>query len=448
MTRGGAKRRPIARLPACPGVAIIAGAVRAGRETAEGACAAALARIAGTEPDIRAWRHLDEAAALARARALDSGGARGALAGVPVGVKDIIDTADQPTGNGTALDAGRRPAADATVVRRLRAAGVQILGKTVTTELACGAAGPTRNPHAPAHTPGGSSSGSAAAVAAGHVPLALGTQTAGSVVRPAAFCGVWGMKSSFGVIPRTGVLTLSHTLDHVGVLAASALDTARGVDAVSGDDRIDRASAGRPPTRLAAALAPPLGRPRLAFVRQPAWAELEPGAAATCEAAAGELGAPPLALGPAFARAAAVHQGIMRREIAHHLGPYVARGGEGLSATVREHVRAGREIDAAVYLSLLAEADALRRTFDDALRPYDAALTPSAPGVAPCGLGFTGSRMQTMLWTLLGVPAVNVPGLHLAGLPLGIQVVGRFGSDAATLRAAAWCGARLREAGS
>lgn len=437
----------MARLPACPGVAAIAGAVRAGRETAEGVCAAALVRIAGTEPDVRAWRHLDEAAALACARALDSGGVRGALAGVPVGVKDIIDTADQPTGNGTALDAGRRPAADATVVRRLRAAGAQILGKTVTTELACGAAGPTRNPHAPAHTPGGSSSGSAAAVAAGHVPLALGTQTAGSVVRPAAFCGVWGMKPSFGAIPRTGVLTLSQTLDHVGVLAASALAAARGIDAVSGDDRIDRASAGRPPTRLAAALAPPLGRPRLAFVRQPAWAELDPSAAAACEAAAEELGAAPLALGPAFAQAASVQRGIMRREIAHHLAPYVARGGEGLSETVREHVRAGREIDAAAYLSLLATADALRRAFDDTLRPYDAALTPSAPGVAPRDLGFTGSRMQTMLWTLLGVPAVNVPGLHLDGLPLGIQAVGRFGSDAATLRAAAWCGARLREAG-
>lgn len=432
---------------ACPGVDAVAGAVRAGRETAAGACAAALARIAGSEPAVRAWRHLDATAAMAQARALDSVGARGALAGVPVGVKDVVDTADQPTGNGTALDAERRPAADATVVRRLRAAGALVLGKTVTTELACGAAGPTRNPHAPAHTPGGSSSGSAAAVAAGHVPLALGTQTAGSVVRPAAFCGVWGMKPSFGAIPRTGVLALSHSLDHVGVLAASALDAARGIDAVSGDDRIDRASAGRPPTRLAAALAPPLGRPRLAFVRQPAWDELEPGAAAACAAAAQELGAAPLALGPAFARAAAVHRGIMRREIAHHLAPHVERGGAALSETVRAHVRAGREIDAAAYLSLLAEADALRRAFDDALRPYDAALTPAAPGAAPRGLGFTGSRMQTMLWTLLGVPAVNLPGLRLDGLPLGLQVVGRFGCDAATLRAAAWCAARLQEAG-
>lgn len=447
MTRSGPRRGTTARPPACPEVDDVAGAVRAGRETAEGACAAALARIAESEPAVRAWRHLDEADAMAYARALDSGDARGTLAGVPVGVKDIVDTADQPTGNGTALDAGRNPAADATVVRRLRAAGALVLGKTVTTELACGAAGPTRNPHAPAHTPGGSSSGSAVAVAAGHVPLALGTQTAGSVVRPAAFCGVWGMKPSFGAIPRTGVLALSHTLDHVGVLAASALGVARGIDTVSGDDRIDRASAGRAPTRLAAALAPPLGRPRLAFVRQPAWEEIEPGAAAACAAAAEGLGAVPLVLEPAFARAAAVHRDIMRREIAHHLAPYVERGGAALSETVRAHVRAGREIDAAAYLSLLAEADALRRAFDDALRPYDAALTPSAPGAAPRGLGFTGSRMQTMLWTLLGVPAINVPGLRLAGLPLGLQAVGRFGSDAATLRAAAWCGARLREAG-
>ena len=191
-------------LPECPSMDEIAAGVRSGRESAAGAGAAALDRIAGVEPAIRAWRHLDAAAARERAQAIDDAGPHGALAGVPVGIKDIIDTADQPTENGTPLDAGRRPQADATVVRRLRAAGALILGKTVTTELACGASGATRNPHAPARTPGGSSSGSAATVAAGGVPLALGTQTAGSVVRPAAFCGVWGMKPSFGTIPALG----------------------------------------------------------------------------------------------------------------------------------------------------------------------------------------------------------------------------------------------------
>ena len=446
MTTTGTRRTATLQLPTCPRAAEIAANVRTGRESAREACAAALARIAETESSVHAWHHLDAAQALERAQAIDDAGPQGALAGVPVAVKDIIDTADQPTENGTPLDAGRRPGADATVVRRLRAAGALILGKTVTTELACGAARATRNPHALAHTPGGSSSGSAATVAAGGVPLALGTQTAGSVVRPAAFCGVWGMKPSFGTIPRTGVTRLSRTLDHVGVLAGSAQDVALGIDAISGDDGLDQASAGQAPTRLVAALALPLGQPRLAFIRQPAWEEVGADAAAAYEAAAVELGAEPLTLGSPFDRAAPVHLGIMRREVAHAFAPWLARGEADLSDIVRTHIAAGREIDADAYLSLLDEADGMRCAFEHALRPYDAALTPAAPGGAPEGLDFTGSRSQTMLWTMLGVPAVNVPILSVGGLPLGLQVVGRFGADATTLRAAAWCGARLQEA--
>ena len=445
MTTGGSGKAAPA-LPECPRAAEIAANVRAGRESAAEACAAALGRIAETESRVHAWHHLDAEQALERAQAIDNAGPQGTLAGVPVAVKDIVDTVDQPTENGTPLDRGRRPGADATVVRRLRAAGALILGKTVTTELACGAARATRNPHALAHTPGGSSSGSAATVAAGGVPLALGTQTAGSVVRPAAFCGAWGMKPSFGAIPRTGVTRLSRTLDHVGVLAGSALDAALGIDAISGDDGLDRASAGRAPTRLAAALALPLGQPRLAFIRQPGWEEVGADAAAAFEAAATELGAEALTLGLAFGEARAVHLGIMRREVAHAFEPWAARGEAELSDAVRAHIAGGREIDADAYLSLLDEADAMRRAFEHALRPYDAALTPAAPGGAPEGLDFTGSRTQTMLWTMLGVPAVNVPILTVGCLPLGLQVVGRFGADATTLRAAAWCAARLQEA--
>ena len=446
MTTTGTRNTATLELPTCPRASEIAANVRAGRESAREACAAALARIAETESSVHAWHHLDAAQALERAQAIDDSGPNGALAGVPVAVKDIIDTADQPTENGTPLDAGRRPGADATVVRRLRAAGALILGKTVTTELACGAARATRNPYALAHTPGGSSSGSAATVAAGGVPLALGTQTAGSVVRPAAFCGVWGMKPSFGTIPRTGVTRLSRTLDHVGLLAGSAQDVALGIDAISGDDGLDQASAGQAPTRLVAALALPLGQPRLAFIRQPAWEEVGAEAAAAYEAAAVELGAEPLTLGSPFDRAAPVHLGIMRREVAHAFVPWFARGEADLSDTVRMHIAGGRAIDADAYLSLLDEADGMRCAFEHALRPYDAALTPAAPGGAPEGLDFTGSRSQTMLWTMLGVPAVNVPILSVGGLPLGLQVVGRFGADATTLRAAAWCGARLQEA--
>ena len=445
MTTGGSGKAAPA-LPECPPAAEIAASIRAGQESAAAACAAALGRIAETESRVHAWHHLNAGQALERAQAIDDAGPQGTLAGVPVAVKDIVDTADQPTENGTPLDRGRRPGADATVVRRLRAAGALILGKTVTTELACGAARATRNPHDLVHTPGGSSSGSAATVAAGGVPLALGTQTAGSVVRPAAFCGVWGMKPSFGAIPRTGVTRLSRTLDHVGVLAGSPLDAALGIDAISGDDGLDQASAGRAPTRLVAALALPLGQPRLAFIRQPAWDEVEADAASAYEDAAAELGAEPLTLDSQFSEARAVHLGIMRREVAHAFAPWVARGEAELSDTVRSHIEGGRTIDADTYLSLLDEADAMRRAFEHALRPYDAALTPAAPGGAPEGLDFTGSRSQTMLWTMLGVPAVNVPILAVGGLPLGLQVVGRFGADATTLRAAAWCAARLQDA--
>ena len=446
MTTTGMSESAAPALPKCPSAAEIAASVRAGRESAAAACAAALSRIAETEAAVHAWHHLDASQAQEQARALDEAGPSGALAGVPVAVKDIIDTADQPTENGTPLDTGRQPDADATVVCRLRAAGALILGKTVTTELACGAANATRNPHAPSRTPGGSSSGSAATVAAGGVPLALGTQTAGSVVRPSAFCGVWGMKPSFGTIPRTGVTRLSRSLDHVGVLAGSAQDVALGIDALSGDDGMDVASAGRAPTRLAAALAMPLGQPRLAFIRQPAWEEVETSAAAVYEAATEACGAEPLALGSPFDDAAAVHLGIMRREVAHALAPWYERGTSELSDTIRAHIEGGREIDADAYLALLDSADTMRRAFEHAMRPYDAALTPSAPGAAPEGLAFTGNRKQTMLWTMLGVPAVNVPVLSVDGLPLGLQIVGRFGADATTLRAAAWCAGRLQEA--
>ena len=447
MTATGAREEAAPQLPQCPSADEIAAGVRAGRICVAAVCAAALARIAETEPAIRAWCHLDDAEAEGRALAIDAAGPRGALAGVPVAIKDIIDTADQPTENGTPLDAGRRPDADATVVSRLRAAGALILGKTVTTELACGASGATRNPHALSRTPGGSSSGSAATVAAGGVPLALGTQTAGSVVRPAAFCGVWGMKPSFGTIPRTGVTRLSRTLDHIGVFAGSTRDVALGIDAISGDDGVDQACARRAPTRLAAALALPLGRPRLALIREPAWDEVEPAAAAAYESAARALGAEPLTLGSCFENAAAVHRGIMQREIAHAFAHRWKRGAAELSDTVRSHIAGGQEIDADAYLALLDAADEMRRAFEHALRPYDAALTPAAPGPAPEGLAFTGSRQQTMLWTLLGVPAINVPALTVDGLPLGLQVVGRFGADATTLRAAAWCAGRLQETG-
>src|SRR5437899_1678194 len=250
--------------------------IRAGLLTSEELVAACLERIRATEPSVQAWTFLDEEHALAQARAADerkrSGEPIGALHGVPVGLKDIIDTADMPTENGTVLHRGRTPSNDAAVVKMLRAAGAVIMGKTVTTECAYFTPGKTRNPHDPEHTPGGSSSGSAAAVAAHMVPLALGSQTAGSVIRPAAFCGDYALKPTHGLIPRTGVLQLSRTLDHIGLFARSVEDLALLAEQLVGYDERDPDT--RPRARIAfgaVAMEEPPVPPMLAFVKTPHW---------------------------------------------------------------------------------------------------------------------------------------------------------------------------------
>lgn len=431
----------------CPSACEISETVRAGKKTALEITQRALQRIDQSEPDIRAWQCLDAAGARLQATRIDRAGSAGALAGVPVAIKDIIDVAGLPCENGTPTDEGRRPAEDAAIVTRLRGAGSVILGKTVTTELACGVAGKTRNPRNTAFTPGGSSSGSAATVAAGDVPLAIGTQTAGSVIRPAAFCGVWAMKPSSGVLPRTGVLKLSHTLDHLGVFGRSAQDLALALDATSGDDESDPATFGRAPTALLDALSAPPAKPRLGFVRGPTWGEVEGQVASRFEVLAETLGAVAIDLGPAFDDAPNVHRTIMQCEIARNLWPRYRDKAELLSSTAKGHILAGRCVDASTYLAAIEAREHLRRLFHEHMAGFDAVISPATPGVAPLGLSFTGSRLQTFLWTLLGVPAVNVPGLvGKRGLPLGLQVIGASETDATVLRAADWIGASLNVA--
>jgi len=426
----------------CPSAREISESVRAGHSNVRDVTRRTLQRIDRSEPDIHAWHLLDAAGALVQADKLDRAGPVGPLAGVPVGIKDIIDVAGLPCENGTPADAGRRPDRDATIVTRLRQAGCVIVGKTVTTELACGVAGKTRNPRNLAFTPGGSSSGSAATVAAGDVPLAFGSQTAGSVVRPAAFCGVWGMKPGFGVLPRTGVLKLSQTLDHLGVFARSAADLALAIDVISGDDALDAATAGQRPTELLNALSDNHATPRLGFVRGPCWDEVEGQIARRFGVIASSLGAEPIELAPDFDEAPAIHRTIMQCEVAHNFWPRYRDAPEHLSPMVKGHILAGRAVDTANYLAALDARHRLRRLFREQMANFDAVISAPTPNVAPMGLSFTGSRMQTLLWTLLGVPAVNVPGLiGKRGLPLGIQVTGA--SDGDVLRAAAWIGASL-----
>ena len=430
-----------------------AGAIRDGAISSEQLVEACLARIREMEPRVEAWQYLDPAHALAQARARDQdrsqGRATGALHGVPVGIKDIIDTADMPTEDGTVLHAGRTPAHDAAVVAMLRAAGAVIMGKTVTTECAYFHPGKTRNPHNPEHTPGGSSSGSAAAVASGMVPLALGSQTNGSVIRPAAFCGVYGFKPTHGLIPRNGILKLSRTLDHVGVFARSIDDVALVAEQLVGCDERDPDTrpCARIPLQAVAAEEPPLA-PLLAFVKGPAWERAEAESKAAFAELVGELGdrVVEVELPETAQRSLDWHCTIMEAEMAANLDLEWEKGRERLSERLRALLARGREVRALEYQKALARIPILNAGFGEIFTRYDAILTPAAPGPAPKGLDATGDPSFCTLWTLLGTPALNLPLMRgLNGLPLGVQLVAQRGDDARLLRTARWLAAKLEQ---
>ena len=426
-------------------------AIRDGAISSEELVQACLARVREVEDKVQAWQHLDPEHALAQARARDQdrreGRAVGPLHGVPVGIKDIIDTTDMPTEDGTVLHAGRQPMSDAAVVAMLRAAGAVIMGKTVTTECAYFHPGKTRNPHDPAHTPGGSSSGSAAAVAAGMVPLALGTQTNGSVIRPAAFCGVYGFKPTHGLIPRSGILKLSRALDQVGAFARSLEDLALVCEQLVGYDEADADTRprARPPLLEVLAQEPPLA-PRLAFVKGPAWERAE---AETREAFAellAELGdrVQEAQLPGSAQRALDWHRTIMEAEMAANLDLEWEKGRDRLSEKLRGLLARGREASALEYQKALACVPLLYEGCGEIFEQYDAILTPSAPGTAPRGLDATGDPAFCTLWTFLGTPAITLPLMRGAnGLPLGVQLVGQRHDDARLLRTARWLCAQL-----
>jgi Asp-tRNA(Asn)/Glu-tRNA(Gln) amidotransferase A subunit family amidase len=427
--------------------------IREGLFDAEQLVQACLERIRQTEGEVQAWQHLDEAHALTQARARDAdrreGRPIGPLHGVPVGLKDIIDTVDMPTEDGTVLHAGRMAGRDAAVVAKLREAGAVILGKTVTTELATYAAGKTRNPHDPTRTPGGSSSGSAAAVAAGMVPLALGTQTNGSVIRPAAFCGAYGYKPSAGMVSRHGILKTSRTLDCVGWFARGLDDIALLAQALCGHDERDpdtRAIACPPFVRMLAD-EPPLP-PRFALVKTPMWDQAD---AATQEAlaeVAEVLGAQceEFNLGGSVRAAWDWHRTIMEAEMAFNLEADWVRGRDQLSTSLQQQLQRGREVTALDYQQALARIPQLIDGFDELFQRYDAIVTPAAPGSAPL-LGSTGDPVFCTLWSLCGMPALSLPLLHAAdNMPMGLQLVGRRGDDARLLRSARWLVSQLQAA--
>jgi Asp-tRNA(Asn)/Glu-tRNA(Gln) amidotransferase A subunit family amidase len=403
--------------------------------------AACLEKAKTAEPVLRAFEYFP----------VDVTRRPGPLSGIPVAIKDIIATSDMPTTNGSAVYKDCVPTADAWVVERLRNLGATIFGKTVSTEFAWRHPGPTVNPWNPKHTPGGSSSGSAASVAAGIVPLALGTQTLGSVVRPAAFNGVVGFKPSFGATPRTGVHPLSPSLDHLGFFARKVDDVALALSLIGGSSDSDRHGRAVPAFQVAIdAGVPPLAAPRLAIVRFRKWSRAEAEQQRLFEDSISKLrgaGAvlEELELSELDETNWDAINTILACEGAHLFGDLVARYPDRTSDHLKSLVKTGTATSATDYLAAKARQEKLKSAFATQLSGFDAVLTLPAFGEAPEGLSYTGDAEYCAPWTLLGVPALSLPaGFGKNGLPLGIQVVGGYREDYRLLRVAKWIEGALR----
>jgi Asp-tRNA(Asn)/Glu-tRNA(Gln) amidotransferase A subunit family amidase len=418
--------------------------MRDGHTTVVAVMRAHLDRIKALEPDVRAFAHFDAAATLAAAERADKqrglGDPPGPLHGLPVAVKDIIDTSDFPTAHGGEIFRGRQPEHDATIVKRLRAAGAIVIGKTVTSQYALFVPGPTRNPRDLTRTPGGSSSGSAAAVAARFVPAALGTQTNGSVIRPASYCGIVGFKPSLGVLPRTGVLRHSALIDHPGVFAGSVADAALVVDTIAGEDVEDSFSRNLPAALLDAAL--DRGKtPRLAFAFGPFESRAEPGTREALKSFIARLPQPvdAIELGPEFAVAEATLRALMCAGVAESLGPDIDAAVERVPDLAVRLVEEGRALSAVDLLTAWTRRDRLRSELIARMSEYDALLTFASAGPAPLASDGTGDPIFATLWTLIGAPAYSLPLLRSdSGLPIGLQAVGAPGRDVELTSAAAW----------
>ncbi len=407
-----------------------AAAIANGESTSVALVEACLDRIESKDALVSAWAFVDAELALARAREADAaskaGKPVGPLHGVPVGVKDIFDTADMPTECGSDLYRNRQPRQDAEAVSLLRGAGAIILGKTVTAELALSAPGATANPLDLRRTPGGSSSGSAAAVADFMVPLAVGSQTVGSVIRPASFCGIVGFKPSFDAIPTGGMHRLAQPLDHVGMFARELADISLMAKALMpAEDPAPGAHEESKPLRLG-------------LVRAPVWSEASAHARSRFDACAADLGMDDDAhLGDTFDDAVACQRLILDANLAANLGPLYESNPEALKALTGDRVRAGLAIDGHALERALARVEKQKQRLRQVFQDYDALLTLAAPGEAPLGLSSTGNAVFSSIWTLMGVPVVTLPMLEGEnGMPIGVQIIGARGADAKLLAVA------------
>ncbi|MDO7696253.1 MAG: amidase [Planktomarina temperata] len=429
-------------------------AIASGRLSSVDLVKSCLEQIADTDASIKAWAHLDPESALAQAAECDrirkAGLGTGPLHGLPVGLKDVIDTRDMPTQRGTDIFKDRQPDKDARLVERLRESGAVIMGKTVTTELAFVHANDTRNPHNPEHSPGGSSSGSAAAVAACHVPLAVGTQTNGSVIRPASFCGTFGFKPTRGVISRAGVLKTSDSLDQVGCFGRSLEDVALLTDALAGYDQADSCSFARPrPQMRAGAQAEAPVAPDLVWFNLPFYDRLSPDAHEGMEAVLDVLGPriTRMAAADTLANLVAVQARIHEYEICQHQAAVFDANFEDLSRELQLIVARGRKISEAEYTDALAVKASAQTFFDELFVEFDAIIAPCATGEAPKFGSGTGDPIFCTLWTLAGLPCVSLP--LLVGdnnLPIGVQLIGPIEKDDRLLRTARWLQLHLAQA--
>jgi Asp-tRNA(Asn)/Glu-tRNA(Gln) amidotransferase A subunit family amidase len=409
----------------------MADAIAAGNTTSESVVRACIQRIEAREPQVLAWQYFNADQAIAQARAHDRSGRRGALGGVPFGIKDIIDTCDMPTEMGSPIYTGHRPRADAACVALSRKAGGILMGKTVTTEFANRHPGKTRNPFDPARTPGGSSSGSAAAVADFMVPLAIGTQTTGSTIRPASYCGVFGYRPTYGDIRLVGVKEAAGSLDTVGLLARSVEDVALYRDVLLG---------GEPeplPTDVPA--------PRIGFCRTHFWSRVEPGTQQLLEDAARRLAragaqVKDVELSPEFEGIEDAHLRISSYEFARNFTWEIENHWEKISETLRNNrLKHGLACTFELYRNARDHAERCRLLLAPVFEQYDALLTPAAAGEAPVGLNATGDASFCLIWTTTHVPCVTLPvfkGPH--GLPIGAQLIGRRNGDRRLFAAARW----------
>jgi len=415
-------------------IAAARAAIEAGTLTAVELAESQLARIAATDGAIGAWESLDASNVKDQAKRADDAGCPGLIGGIGIGVKDIIATDDPPTSAGTPIYADHRPSEDATCVTRLRASGAFVFGKTVTTPLAYMDPSRTRNPWNGAHSPGGSSSGSAAAVAAGHVLATIGTQTNGSIIRPAAYCGVVGYKPTVGVISVAGVHPFAPTFDTVGTFARTVADAARVASALTDRGRI-------------APAALPAHRPRFAWLAKFPWVEPD---YETLRALAHALDAlrdaadiVPIAVPSAWKDAKATHRTLMLKEGSEVLGALQTRERERLTPAINAAIDDGHAISSEAHRDAIVARERGIAFFTGWLDEYDAVLAPSAPSTAPRGLDTTGDPSCCSLWSLLGFPAISIPAGLVDGLPIGLQLAAPQGRDDSLLSAAVWCEERI-----